>query len=147
MRSVVLVLLTGLLACGDATAPDPRLLGTWTTPLEDLGSIDRSHVVRFHANGLMDDEMRFYRQGRLTESVLWIYEYEVRGDSLFTRLAAGANQDLREFSARFDRSRFDVDGGRLTITYPWYGPADEPITATAVFWRNACSGAASMLCM
>ena len=142
------VLFTALLSCGDVTAPDPRLLGTWTTPLQDMGSgLDRVHIVRFYANGRMDDELRFYRHDRPTETIQLVYDYEVRGDSLFTRPADRATRDLIGTWTRFDRGRFDVDGGRLIITYPWFGPADEAITLTTVFLRNACPGAASMLCM
>ena len=148
MRAVAVLLIVGVLSCSDATAPDARLLGAWTTPVEDLGSgLDRSHIVRFHSSGLMNDELRFYRHGRLTESILLVYRYEVRGDSLFTRPADRATEDWIGSWSRFDHSRVHVDGGRLTIIYPWFGPADEPITVTTVFWRDACSGAASMLCM
>ena len=148
MRRGFLMLIVGVLSCGDPTAPDARLLGIWTTPLEDIGSgFDRSHVIRFHANGTMDDELRLYRYGQLSETFRLVYEYEVRGDSLFTRPAATLRQDALAYWTRFNRSRFDVIGERLTITYPWFGPVDEPITVTTVFLRNACLGAASMLCM
>jgi hypothetical protein len=94
----------------------------------------------------MDDEVRIHQNGRVTDVYRLLYAYEVRGDSIFTRPVVRA-QDVIGIWTRFDRGRFEVDRGRLTITYPWFGPADESITVTTVFFRQGCLDGMPMACM
>ena len=126
-----------LSACGDPTAPG-LLLGSWATPLEDIGSgYSRDERLTFRSDGVLEDRMRIYRSGRLEQTSDYSYQYSIRNDSLFTSPRGVITLD-RWFGTRFDRGRIVVDGSQLTITYPWFGPADEPVTVTDQFLRMPC---------
>ena len=143
-----IVLVWAVTSCGDATSPSAAIIGSWATPIEDIGSgFSRSQSVAFRSDGTMHDVIRVYKSGRLDATYESWYAYEVRSDSLFTRYPAGSVNDLLGYMARFNRGRIDLDGARLTITYPWFGPADEPITVTTMFFRDACLMVAWNRCM
>ena len=124
------------LSCGDSTGPAGAIMGRWQTPTQDIGSgYSVVESINFRSDGTLENEMRIYLRDRLQSTHRSTYFFMVRGDSLFT--SDGPVGDVF-YAPKFNRGRFTIDGARLTITYPWFGPADEPITVTTVFFREAC---------
>lgn len=148
MKKLTCMLLALAAGCSDVTAPEAALYGRWQEPRLDVGSgLEREHVITFHRDNTMDDEVRIYRSGQLTDTFRWRYDYVVRNDSLFTAPQGSPAADLAYAGTRFDRGKLLLDGNRLRITYPWFGPADEPITVTQDFYRSRCLDTPLQLCL
>jgi hypothetical protein len=124
-------------ACADATAPAALLGGRWTDTRAEIGSgYQREEFLTFRSDGILEHRMRIYRDGRLEDTFDFTYTYLVRDDSLFTAPAGITTANW--VGTRFNRGKIDISASRLTITYPWFGPADESITVTQVFVRLPC---------
>ena len=82
--------------------------------------------------------MRIFHDGRLENTFDFTYAYVVRNDSLFTGAAGGPADNYT--GTRFNRGKLELSGSRLSITYPWFGPADESITVTQVFFPHNSTG-------
>ena len=135
---VLLLMLSALASCSDPTAPGAALVGRWATPARSLGSeYSRSERLNFQADGLLEHEVRVFRSGRLEQTQRSTYVFTLRDDSLFTSGVVWLTDALASMTP-FNRGRIVLNGATLTITYPWFGPADEPITVTTTFFREAC---------
>lgn len=128
--------LLAALSCGDSTGPAGAIIGRWETPPRDIGSgYSVVETVNFRSDRTLENEMRVYVRDRLESTHRSTFFYTVRDDSLFT--SDRPTMDVL-YWPKFNRGRFTIDGPRLVITYPWFGPADEPITVTTIFFRGAC---------
>ena len=92
----------------------------------------------FSANGTLLDHIQIWRGGRLESIVDEEYNYIVRNDSLFTMQPRATGPMLYNFVGTRFNGRFEVTARMLTITYHWFGPADEPVIVTQVFLRQRC---------
>ena len=136
-RLLAMLAAGALLGCSDSTAPE-MLLGRWAAPAVDIGAgYSREEKLDFRSDGILEHRMVIYRSGQVDATYDFSYVYVVRNDSLFT--AYPASPDIANWAGtRFNAGRLQVDGFTLTITYPWFGPADEPVTVTQVFLRERC---------
>ncbi|HYC53238.1 MAG TPA: hypothetical protein VEB19_19195 [Gemmatimonadaceae bacterium] len=131
-----LVAAAALIGCNDPTAPG-FLAGRWAAPYASIGSdFARDEQLTFRPDGILEHRMRIYRSGRLESTHEFTYTYVVRNDSLFTSTPGAGPANWT--GTRFDRGKLQLDRSTLTITYPWFGPADESITVTQVFYRLPC---------
>lgn len=128
-----------LAACGDAVGP-ALLAGRWASAQVNLGSgYSREEFLNFRTNHQLDHRIRVYRSGRLESTSDYTYAYEVRNDSLFTAPMMTLDGTMPRWSfTPFNMGKLALDGSALRITYPWFGPADEPVTVTQVFLRAPC---------
>ena len=124
-----------LVACSEPLAPAGALVGRWSSRLDLESGYERVQLLNFRSDGILEHRMRIYINGRLDWSNDFTHSYVVRNDSLFTSPDGpdGANWSL----AYFNRGKLQFAGHKLTITYPWSGPADEPVTVTQEFVRAA----------
>ena len=140
MKTLLAILGTfALIGCGDAVAP-ALLVGSWTSATANIGSgYSRDERLTFGSDGVLEYRIRVYRNGQLESTTYESYVYGVSNDSLFTqpRLTQDGPVPITSFS-RFNNSRLELDGSALSITYPWFGPADESVTVTQVFHSSPC---------
>jgi hypothetical protein len=129
------VLATALVACSEPFTPAGALVGRWSSRLDLESGYERVQLLNFRSDGVLEHRMRIYRNGRLESSNDFTHTYIVRNDSLFTSPDGppGANWSL----AYFNRGKLAFEGHKVIITYPWFGPADEPVTVTQEFFRAA----------
>ena len=136
MNRLLITLAAGaLIACSEPTAPANPLRGLWVSPMQDLGSgYSRTQLLTFRTDGVLEHEMRLFRDGDFEGAYYFLHEYTVRNDSLFTSPVGPTGPIV--MPTWFNNGKLELDGQQLTITYPWTGPADEPITVTQVFFRT-----------
>jgi hypothetical protein len=146
MRRLMLALASAVLAIACSDPMDPSLaplLGNWRTGRIDIGSsYSREESLTFTRDGRIHLIMRFYQNGAFFDRYEATGTYMVRGDSLFTSFA---NPDIANGAtvgfSRFNNGHIEFDGQNprlMTITYPWFGPADESVTAIDRFAQTLC---------
>lgn len=131
-RLLIALMASAFAACSEPFTPAGAIVGRWVSRQESDGYA-RVQLLNFRSDGVLEHRMRIYNSGRLEQINDFNHFYVVRNDSLFTSPDGppGANWTL----AYFDRGKLDFEGHKLIITYPWFGPADEPVTVTQEFVR------------